>query len=143
MEFVLGALIATASIIAFNKAVVKLNKQKTFKIKHSQSYIYDHIGPAMRILDSFSFPDYKDTQSRKFIEDRHMTIAIAEDTAYWIENNTLYSVDISSGNFEKENGKRVDTMAMDKLELNKITFIVEQLTEADKNDRGSSGNKKF
>lgn len=143
MEFVLGALIATASIIAFNKAVVKLNKVKPFKMKYSQSYIYDQIGPAMQLIDALFLPEPKMTQARKLIEDSHMTIAIAEDNAYWIENNNLYVVDISDGNFTKENGKRVDTISMDKVELNKISFIVEQLTEADKNDRGSSGNKEF
>jgi hypothetical protein len=40
----------------------------------------------------------------------------------------------------KESTRRVDTMAMDKVELDKMLFIMDQLRDRNINDSGSSGN---
>jgi len=46
--------------------------------------------------------------------------------------------DVVEGEVVKENAKQVDTMAMDKVELKEIMFIVEKLREDD-DDNWSSG----
>jgi hypothetical protein len=62
-----------------------------------------------------------------------------EDKAYWIKDNAFYEAKVVDGEIDKENAKVVDTMAMDKVELDKMIFIVEKLTEGIKNDFGNPG----
>jgi hypothetical protein len=50
---------------------------------------------------------------------------------YWIVNNTFYVADIVDGNVEENTTRLVDTMTMDKVQLDKIMFIVEKLREGD------------
>ena len=145
MEFFVGAMTTLICVVVFNKIIDKENSKYTKKIDLSdrQSYRFDQIRPALELTKYLIQPKEIDTQATRFFDSRHTTVALAEDKAYWIENNTLLAADVVDGNFEKENAKRVDTMAMDKVELNKIMYIVDQLSEATKNDRGNPGKPKL
>jgi hypothetical protein len=60
--------------------------------------------------------------------------------AYWIKDNQFYCADLVNGNVDQETAKPVDTMGMDKVQLDKMFFIVQKLTEGKADDRRSSGN---
>jgi hypothetical protein len=47
---------------------------------------------------------------------------------------------MNEGYVDKETTRRVDTMGMDKVELDKMLFIMDQLRDGKINDSGSSGN---
>ena len=80
------------------------------------------------------------TQSTEFFDKRHTRIVIYDDQAYWILNQKLYSAEFDGKEVLKDSAKEVDTMGMDKVELDKMVFIVDLLTEGSSNDSGSAGN---
>ncbi len=62
--------------------------------------------------------------------------------AYWINDNKLFEAPISEeGLIDYSSSSPIDTMTMDKVELDKISFIVEKLTEGDNDDRSNPRNK--
>jgi hypothetical protein len=66
-----------------------------------------------------------------------------DDKAYWIKNNTVFVSEIIDGDLSsisESTAKVVDMMALDKVELDKMVFIVETLTEGLTNDSSGSGN---
>lgn len=80
------------------------------------------------------------TQATDFFDKRHTRVVVYEDKAYWIVNNKLYSAKFDGEEVLKDSAKEVDTIAMDKVELDKMVFIVDLLTEGNSNDSGSTGN---
>ena len=66
-----------------------------------------------------------------------------DDRAYWIKDNQFMVAETENGMVVNDTSARVDTMAMDSVELDKMVFIVGKLTEGINNDRGDSGNPKF
>jgi hypothetical protein len=69
------------------------------------------------------------TQSMKHFDSINLRILVIEQEAYWIKNNAVFVAKIINGEIEKDTAVEVDTMAMDKVQLNKIMFIVEKLKE--------------
>jgi hypothetical protein len=65
-----------------------------------------------------------------------MKIMIVKDRAYWIKDNTFYVATVVDGQVNKETAKEVDTMAMSKVELDEMMFIVEKLREDNNDSRG-------
>lgn len=58
-----------------------------------------------------------------------INVAIIEDKAYWIYNNTFYEADIVNNIIDKETSRPVDAINMNLYELNKMLFIVDHLNE--------------
>jgi hypothetical protein len=83
------------------------------------------------------------TQSTKYDDRDKVRVLIVGNKAYWISNNAVFEAEVSNGDFDHSQGKVVDTMGMDKVELDKLSFIVETLTEGDNNDSSNPGHKKF
>jgi hypothetical protein len=65
----------------------------------------------------------------KYFDSINLRILVLEEQAYWIKNNAVFVADVINGEIEKDTAKEVDTMAMDKVQLNKLMFIVEKLKE--------------
>lgn len=139
MEFFIGAAV-TFAILFFvaNNAQKRIARMgRVAPIRYSQSYIFNLISP---IIPSDINVKQLVSQATKFDESRHMRVFLDFDKAYWIKNNRLYSADFIDGVIVYETEKEVDTMVVNKVELDKLTFIVEKLTEGLSNDSGSSGN---
>ena len=65
-----------------------------------------------------------------------------DNQAYWIKDSIFYMADMSNdGGVDKDTTRRVDTMTMDKVQLKKMMFIIEKLTEGLENDSWNSGNE--
>ena len=84
-----------------------------------------------------------ETQAFKHNDKQTIRVVIHDNTAYWMQNNQFLSANVVDGMVDQETAKPVDTMSMSEVELDKISFIVEKLTEGQKNDRGNSGNTKL
>ena len=80
-------------------------------------------------------------QSKNHRKKTHVRVLIIDEKAYWKKDNVLYVADIYDNDIDRENAVRVDIMGMDKVELDKMIFIIDQLTDGDGNDSGSTGNK--
>lgn len=136
MEYFLGSLITLACVVVVNK-LVKREKQITGGIEFSQSHLYTVLAPFMPSNDEISKP--KHTQSTKYIETVFFRVVVVGKNAYWIKDNVFYEADVVDGDVDKKTARQVDTMAMDKVQLNKMMSIVEKLTEGTHNDYWDSG----
>lgn len=71
------------------------------------------------------------TQSLDHYNKTSVKVIISNDQAYWIRDGQFFVADIIDGIIDQDSTKIVDTMSMDKIQLEHITFIVEKLTEED------------
>lgn len=145
MDFIVGSVTALMCVAIAFKFINNnpMNTKKPLKLSLTQSEQFLVIKPALDLMKYVNVPEMKETQATKFFDSRHTTVAIAENKAYWIENNALFFTEVIDGDFEKEDAKRVDTMGMSDVELNKIIYIVEQLSEGRNNDSGYTWKPKF
>jgi putative cell wall-binding protein len=145
MEYILGAII-TLGTVAFVSN--RFNKSKAMKVSVNVRYSQSRAFELMKPLNIFSqmlemAQNPMITQTTKHNDSMHVKVVIADNEAYWISNNKFYVADVRDKMVVQESTREVDTMAMDDVELKKISEIVEILRKEDKNDRGSSGNKKL
>ena len=127
MEYLIGAIITTSTmLLTYRWFMANSIPKKSFKVSISQSRTNE-------LMKSFfikneSFPAAT-TQSMKHFDSINLRILILEEQAYWIKNNAVFVAEVINGEIEKDTAKEVDTMAMDKVQLNKLMFIVEKLKE--------------
>lgn len=140
MEYFIGSMATLIAVISANK-FLKFKIQKSGlempSFKYTQSHIHVLLSPFMP-SNSLNFKKLKDSQSLKYQKDIYVKIMVIENQAYWIRENTLFVADVIDGELVKDSSRQVDTMTMDKVQLEKVMFIVEQLTEGSSNDHGSS-----
>lgn len=111
------------------------------QIKYTQSYVYSLVAPLLNALPEEK-PGLK-TQATDYIESSYVRVVILDGSAYWIKDHVLFTAEVSDGVVAKETTRRVDTMAMTKVELDKTLFIVEKLREGLDNDNGSTRKPKL
>jgi hypothetical protein len=145
MEYILGAIITLVTIALVSKRVERSKTMKlSVNVTYSQTRAFELMRPLKiftTMLDMVQNPII--TQTSKHHDSLHVKVVIADNEAYWITNDKFYVADVRDKMVIQESTREVDTMAMDDVELNKISEIVELLRKEDKNDRGSSGNKKL
>ncbi len=130
MEYFLGSVITIVTILVFGKLFSKSVKPtKSVAIGYSQSYIHEVIKDSLPYSGSQKASVV--TQATLFNKELYHKVVIAEDVAYWISNNQFFYAPMEDGIIQKEFAKLVDTINMDSVELEKISFIVEKLTEGD------------
>ena len=84
--------------------------------------------------------EFKATQAFLNDEKNKQRMIFTENRAYWIKDNAFYQADLlETGEIDNSTTKVVDTMTMDKVELDKMIFIVQKLTEGKRNDFGNPG----
>lgn len=144
MEYLVGALMAVATIAILVKLFIKNNlvSEKRVSVKYSQAYIHSLVGP---VMDAFMHSEapIKPTQARKHAESTKVRVIFTDSKAYWIANNTFYEAEVVDGIVQNDLAKAVDIMGMDKVQLDKMIFIVEKLTEGKSSDRSNPGDKIF
>ena len=141
MEFLFGALV---SIMAMMVGKVYLNnKTKISPLSYprsTQSSKYDLVKPIMQ-FGLMLEPTLLDTQATRYHDETSVKVLFTEGKAYWITGTAFYEADINEeGLVEEESTRQVDIMGMDKVELDKMSYIVEKLTEGKRNDNWGSGN---
>ncbi len=136
MEYLVGAAI-TMIVYVITQKIVRdsLKEDKSPELRYSQSHIYEIVKPYLEFSDFGLAPE--NTQSTNYLKQTYMKVIIVKNRAYWIKNNTFYTAEVLSGQVQKETTKEVDTMAMDKIELNEMLFIVEKLREGSNDNWGS------
>jgi hypothetical protein len=141
MEYFLGSII-TFVIVIVASYLFKNERQdsKTFTfLKYSQSYTHDLMAPYMPTNKELAMLTGKTTQSLRHDKSNQVRVLIARDRAYWIKNNAFYTAEVENGEVIKETTRPVDTMAMDRVQLDEMVFIVEQLTRGIENDSRNTG----
>jgi hypothetical protein len=83
----------------------------------------------------------KNSQSKVYNEKTNIRVIIMDDVAYWIKDNIFYMANMVNGFVDKDTTRTVDTMAMDKVQLDKMLFIMDRLREGKRDDSSGTGNK--
>ena len=139
MEYFLGSLITLGILFVASKIFKdKINNSPSLSINYGQSYAYDLFKYLLPINDDYAF-NVLDTQAGKHREKTTVRILMVKDRAYWIKDNIFYQADFENGEIIPGTTKQVDTMGMDKVQLEEIIFIVDQLTGGAENDSGYPG----
>ena len=137
MEYIIGFL----SAFVFVYLIVQIQDKYDILseglklVRPSQSRNHELINKHMK-------PEKKkpNRQSAKHEQATNIRVIIMDNQAYWIKDNVFYTADILRGNVDKETTRRVDTMTMDKVQLDKMMFIIDKLREGTFDDRGGTRN---
>lgn len=81
------------------------------------------------------------TQSMKHYDKVNVKVIIVDNIAYWIKDNVFYKAPLINELIDKDSTERVDTMGMDKVQLDKMLFIMDKLREGISDDNRNSGDK--
>jgi hypothetical protein len=128
MEYLVGSIFTIIILIGARSIINKsINNIKIPVVRRTQSQIFEMVKPFL-VFSSLLKPR-RETQTSVFDQKRHVKVIISEQKAYWILNNVFYEAEEMGGIINKESAKPVDTMHMDKVQLDKMTRIVEILTE--------------
>lgn len=145
MEYFIGSLI-TMLVAWVTSRLYRASYQNT-KLKlpmMTQAYKYSYLRLTYPFLQYQSKEAELKTQATDYHDKRSTRVVVMDGTAYWVSNNALYTgIMDESGEITKESIKTVDTMTMDKVELDKIVMIIDKLTEGSQDDSGNPGNKKI
>ena len=136
MEYFLGSIITLASIFITVKFIRQpKNRFISNPIVHGQSRLHD--------LTKYMLPEVKSepvkTQATEYFDSKHIKVVYTSSSVYWIQDGIFYTADFVNGEVLQETKKKVDTSTMNKVELDKISFIVDILAKDEKNDSGNSG----
>lgn len=139
MKYFLGSLSTLIILIVIGKySMPKINNIHNFKLEYRQSHIFEIVKPILPPPSEIK--KKKDSQSNKLEEKTNIKVIIMNGQAFWIKDNVFYVADMNGPIIDKDTTRRVDTMGMDKVELDRMLFIMDQLTDRKINDSGSSGN---
>ena len=141
MKYISGFILAFILIYLFEKFQAKhniLQERKIKPIRYSQSHIHSLIFPLLP--KGTKIKKIKKTQSKIHEAKNNIKVIIMDNRAYWIRDNALYVADMSiDGTVNKETTRRVDTMTMNRVQLDKMIFIIDKLREGTLDDSGSAG----
>ena len=142
MDYLLGFLVAIVMLLFFRFVAPKvISKDFGNKVRYSQSHIHEMI--KYNIPQSMLYPIKKPSQSSRHEKSINLRVLFIEKEAYWIKENALFIAEQEDGIVQEGTARRVDTMGMDRVQLEKLIYIVDTLNEGTDNDRGYTGNKGF
>jgi hypothetical protein len=136
MEYLIGSLSTFILLGLVSTKMLKNKNNKKISLSYCQSHIFEIVKPLLPPIKKIEIK----TQSRAYEEKSSVKVIIMHNQAFWIRDNVFYTANMRDGEVEKETTRRVDTMGMDKVELDKMLFIMDQLRDGKINDSGSSGN---
>lgn len=137
MDFILGAALSMLCTFVTYKFLMPYVKNRKVELFYKQSDVFETIKPALPILNELR--EIPETQASKYFDSKYtVKVMMFENQAYWIKDNSVFVADIVDGNVDKSGAKVIDTMAMDKVQLDRLSFIIETLTKGRSNDSGNS-----
>jgi hypothetical protein len=141
-EYFLGFLVAIVTLVLLRLLVPRIIKNNpTTKIKYSQTHIHNIIKD--NLPDHLFLPMKKPRQTINHEKSIHLKILFFEKEAYWIKENALFIAEQEDGIVKEETAKRVDTIGMNRVQLEKVIYIVDILNEGNQNDSGYTRNNGF
>lgn len=139
MELLLGSILTVITLAIANRILKpRAEEASRAKLVYTQSHVYSLVAPLMAQMPAKII--HKDTQATAFLKKTYIRVVIVDDDAYWIKDNALYTAVVIDGMVDKETTKRVDTMSMDRVELDKTMYVVEKLREGLNNEDSGAGH---
>jgi hypothetical protein len=140
MEYFLGSALTMLAMFITTRLILPLTlKTKVNNIRYSQSHIHTLVMPLLPDLKTYRKKMV--TQSSKHDEKVNIRVVILDNKAYFVKDGGFYCADVDGDSIDKQSAVVVDTMGMDKVQLDKMLFIMDQLRDGKTNDSGSSGDK--
>lgn len=137
MNNIFGAIILTTiMLLCLSFYIFKMRKQDKRSIVVSQAMLHHRYAGTKKYKRKFK----KKTQAINHQEDSTTKVIVVDNEAYWIKNNTFYKAPLVNEKIDKDLAEKVDTTNMDKVQLDKMLFIVDKLTEGTSDDSRGSGN---
>lgn len=139
MEYFLGssltlvAMFITTRLVSSQKNIVKKSP-----FRYSQSHIHEIISPL--VPDLRHYKKIVERQSSKQEEKTNIKVVIFDNKAYFVKDGTFYCAEMHGTEIDGANATLVDTMGMDRVQLDKMLFIMDQLRDGKKDDSGDSRN---
>jgi hypothetical protein len=140
MEYLIGFFSGSILIVLFYRFATKNSffKNSKIKIAYSQSHVFNILKPFVG-SSRIPFRPTK-TQATQHEDSLSVRVVMTDNQAYWIRDSVFYTADIAEdSSINKDSTRRVDTMSMDRVQLEKIMFIVEKLTEGGGNENSGPG----
>lgn len=139
MEFIIGSVTTALLLYLVMKYFEKLYSisEEPKRYSFTQSALHEIIKPLLP--DEIFKIEKKNTQSYEYERKINVRVIILEGMAYWIKDNQFYEAEINDQGINKEASRIVDTIGMDKVQLDKMLFIMDKLREGLSNDSGNSG----
>jgi hypothetical protein len=123
MEYFVGALLTLVAVFVTRMFTTRdIGMAQKIRVTYSQSDVYELLRP---LLPDSLVKKMPPTQASKHYEKLFTKIFFQNDKAYWIKDNTFYVANMVEGAVDRENAQPVDIMAMDKVQLNEMIFIIE------------------
>lgn len=130
MEYFVGAVFTfIVMLVSYRLFSAKMPNKIVNRSVHSQSYFYDVVKAAMPIIDMLKGKPKLETQAAKHHEKNIIRVLALGNSAYWIKDNAVYEAEIVDGYIDKESAKVVDMTHIDDVELKKMIYVVEKLTD--------------
>lgn len=127
MEYALGSVITIAVILLTRFIMARHPLEMPPMIRYSQSHVHNLIAPFLPSNQEMrSLPV---TQSSKYLDKISLRVVFMEGKAYWIKDDKFYVAEAVGHIVDHETATEVDTMTMDKVQLDKIMLVVEKLAE--------------
>lgn len=121
-----GAIAITVTILLLLYVYLlknRVNKNKQVIVSQSMLlYRYNSLDKKPRKLKT-------KTQSTIQHDKTNIKVIILDNNAYWIKDNMFYKAPLVNELIDKESAEQVDTMGMDKVQLDKMLFVMDRLRE--------------
>ena len=137
MEYFLGSVVTMVAMFFATKLISSEKKvMQANPFRYSQSHIHEIVSPLIPHLKEYK--KITPRQSTNQEEKTNIKVIIFDDKAYFVKDATFYCADMHGTEIDGANATVVDTMGMDKVQLDKMLFIMDQLRDGKKNDSGDS-----
>lgn len=136
MNNLLGALALTVPLLLIIGYVVFFRNREIYEPMMTQSMLHNRYSMQKRYIEKVN----RKSQSKIRKAKENVRVIIVEDTAYWIKDNAFYTAPMIDNLISKDSAIQVDTIHMDKVQLDKMLFIMDKLREGINDDSRGSGN---
>lgn len=133
LEYFLGSFLTIVTAFFLYK---KNNvNYRTTNVKISQSRTAELLRPFLVQRPKVKKDRQSDIHNKKI----NIRVLIMDDRAFWIKNHIVYSAEVEGNEVIKNSAVEVDMMGLNKVELDKMLFIIDKLNERQEDDNRSSG----
>ena len=136
MNNLLGALALTVPLLLIIGYVVFFRDREVYEPMMTQSMLHNQYSMQKKYIEKVN----RKSQSKIRKEKENVRVIILEDIAYWIKDNAFYTAPMVDNLINKDSAIQVDTIHMDKVQLDKMLFIMDRLREGINDDSRGSGN---
>jgi len=136
MNNLLGALALTVPLLLIIGYVVFFRNKAVYEPMMTQSMLHNQYSMQRKYIEKVN----RKSQSKIRKEKENVRVIIVENTTYWIQDNAFYTAPMINNLISKDSAIQVDTIHMDKVQLDKMLFIMDKLREGISDDSRGSGN---